>query len=63
MSPFVKNFNPLFECSDNQHPILLKEYLGKRVSIETMIILDNLVGYIKNWDKKLKWDDFVSGLE
>ena len=59
MTPFVKNFNPLFECQDNQHPLLLKEYLGKRVSIETMIILDKLVEYIKDWDKKLEWDDFV----
>ena len=37
----------------------MKEYLGKRVSLETMIILDELVGFSKNWDKELLWDDFV----
>ena len=43
----------------DQHPTLLKEYLGKRVSIETMIILDELVEFSKKWDKDLVWDDFV----
>ena len=59
MQPFVKNFEPLFECKDNQHPLLLKEYLGKRISLETMIVLDDLVQYSKKWKKELEWDDFV----
>ena len=59
MQPFVKNFEPLFECKDNQHPLLLKEYLGKRISLETMIVLDDLVEYSKKWKKELEWDDFV----
>ena len=59
LQPHVKNFNPLFECKNNQHPLLLKEYLGKRISLETMIILDELVEYGKKWDKELTWDDFV----
>ena len=32
----------MIEVSENQHPKLLKEYLGKRVSLETMVILDGL---------------------
>jgi hypothetical protein len=59
LQPFVKNFDPLFKCSEGRHPLLLKEYLGKRVSLETMIILDKLVSYSSNWDDGLKWDDFV----
>ena len=66
LQPFVNKFNPLFECNNKkgsfccgEHPLLLKEYLGKRVSLETMIILDELVEYSKNWDMELKWDDFV----
>ena len=66
LQPHVKKFNPLFECNNKtgsfcygEHPLLLKEYLGKRVSLETMIILDDLVEYSKNWDKELTWDDFV----
>tara|TARA_R110001592_G_scaffold330744_1_gene613034 strand:- start:319 stop:903 length:585 start_codon:yes stop_codon:yes gene_type:complete len=59
MQPLVKNFEPLFECKNEQHPILLKEYLGKRVSLETMIILDELVEFSEKWNKELVWDDFV----
>ena len=59
MQPFVKNFEPLFECESGQHPTLLKEYMGKRISLETMIILDDLVEFSKKWDKELVWDDFV----
>ena len=59
MQPFVKNFEPLFECESGQHPTLLKEYMGKRISLETMIVLDDLVEYSKKWKKELEWDDFV----
>ena len=54
--PFVKNFNPIFFIKDDEHPILLKEYLGKRVSLETLIILDELVEFSKTWNKKLSED-------
>mgnify|MGYP001384704403 CR=1 FL=1 len=43
---------------DGQHPTLLKEYLGKRVSLETMVILDGILNYSKTWNTKLK-DDYV----
>ena len=40
----------------DEHPILLKEYLGKRVSLETLIVLDELVEFSKTWNKKLSED-------
>jgi hypothetical protein len=56
IGPFVENFNPIFFIKDDEHPILLKEYLGKRVSLETLIILDELVEFTKTWNKKLSED-------
>ena len=56
MRPLVYDFESLFEQKDYEHPKLLKEYLGKRVSIETMIILDELLEYGKKWDKNLSRD-------
>ena len=41
---------------DGQHPLLLKEYLGKRVSIETLVILDDISKFTKKWDTELKND-------
>ena len=48
----------LVEVSKNKHPKLLKEYLGKRVSLETMVILDSILVYSKTWNVELK-DDYV----
>jgi len=56
LSPYIKEFQPLFEVEGNNHPKLLKEFLGSRVSLETMIVLDELVEYGKNWDKLLESD-------
>ena len=58
MHPLIGEFEPLFEVDGSNHPKLLKEYLGKRLSIETMIVLEVLVEYCKNWDKQLS-DDIV----
>ena len=56
IKPLVKNFNPIFDIKNDEHPMLLKEYLGKRVSLETIIILDELVKFSKMWNKKLSED-------
>ena len=46
----------LVEVSKNKHPKLLKEYLGKRVSLESMIILDSILGFSHTWNVKLEED-------
>ena len=43
---------------DNSHPKLLKEYLGKRVSAETMVILDKIMDYSSKWDIQME-DDMI----
>jgi len=48
-----KKFNKMFECKDGQHPILFKNYLAKKISIETMVILDRIVDYAKDFDTKI----------
>lgn len=48
------NFDSVFMIENNKHPILLKEHLNDRISIETMIILDKILGYKKDFDKKMK---------
>ena len=56
MKPLVNAFENLFAVENKQHPKLLKEYLGGRVSLETMIILNELVDYSQNWALELKND-------
>lgn len=57
-----EQFDGLFQIEGTKHPKLLKEHLKGNVSLETMIILDKMLGYKKFFDKKLKdpiWE-FVS---
>ena len=46
------SFNDLFETVGG-HPPLLKLYIKRRLNLETLIICDMVLGFIKNWDKKL----------
>ena len=47
------NFNKFFEIKGNSHPEILKKHLQKSISLETMVILDNILFYVKKFDKKL----------
>ena len=58
MKPLVNAFQNLFAVENKQHPKLMKEFLGGRVSLETLIILNELVDYEKNWTNLLG-DDIV----
>ena len=37
----------------SRHPDILKSYLRDEISIETLVILDRILGFSKDWDKKL----------
>ena len=57
-----KNFDEMFKIEGNKHPKILKEFLQKKISLETLIILNNILDYKKQFDKKLQdpvWE-FVS---
>ena len=47
------NFDTMFFIKGGRHPQLLKEHLQGHLSLETMLILDRILGYKNNFDKKL----------
>ena len=51
------DFNKLLLVEDGNHPLLLKLWLQKKVSIETVIIMDDILRFTRYWDAKL--DDIV----
>ena len=53
-----ETFNDLFKVDDGQFPKLLNLFMQKEVTIETMVILNNLFNFIKIWDKKIS-DDII----
>jgi len=46
-----RNINKVLEVKNGQHPILLKEFLGKKISLETMCILDEIISFTKDWER------------
>lgn len=50
-----KSFDNLFEAGSS-HPPLLKLYLGKEISLETMVIINKVLGYVKRWSQQLSDD-------
>lgn len=48
-----KNLDSLFECKANKHPEILKKYLQGAITLETLVILDSILGYVSHFDKKL----------
>ena len=46
------NFDSMFECKKNQHPDILKKHLQNAITIETMVILDIILGYTRGLIKK-----------
>jgi hypothetical protein len=57
-----KNFQQMFEIQSNRHPQILKEHLQGKLSLETMVILNNILNYKTDFDQRLQdpiWE-FVS---
>ena len=52
----VEDFNSIFSCNKGQHSVLLKNFLAKRIRLETMVILEGLLSYVKQHDKDMKND-------
>ena len=48
------NFDSMFVMDGSRHPQILKEYLRNNISIETMVILDKILGFRNEFDKKLQ---------
>jgi hypothetical protein len=52
-------FNDFFKCDSSTHPEVIKKYLQNVISVETLVILDMILNYTKEYDKKLNdpvWD-------
>ena len=56
--PEPKEFNDLFKVEDGQFPKLLVSFMQKEVTLETMVILNNIFDFIRIWDKKIS-DDII----
>jgi len=55
VSVFIQKsrFDELFACKNGNHSDILKKHLQNAISIETMILLDSILGYAKDYDSQL----------
>jgi len=49
----AQEFDIIFKCDKGNHPKLIRAYLGKKISLETMVILENLLHYRQRFDKEI----------
>jgi len=49
-------FNNLFVSVDGRHPIIYRHFAQGRISIETLVLLDKLVGFSRLWKR---YDDMI----
>ena len=48
-----EDLNKNFEVQDGQHPFILKQYLRKNISLDTFIIMDDILKFAKYFDKNI----------
>lgn len=48
-----KNIEDIFKVENKKHPIILKEYLQGKISLESMVILNQIFNFKKIFDTKL----------
>ena len=53
---FFHDFDSNFKVVEGQHPYALKLFLRKEISIETLIILIDLVRCFSHWEKQMADD-------
>ena len=50
----VTDFDIIFNSDKGKHPKLVKAYLGKKISLETVIIFEKLLRFRKTFDKEIR---------
>jgi len=53
------NFDSMFKIEENRHPKIIKLFLNNQLSIETLVIINKILGFVPDYDKKLTdpiWD-------
>lgn len=53
VSTLLKTFkiDTILKVDNGQHPRLLKSFMSKKVSLETLCIMDSIIGFSKDWER------------
>jgi hypothetical protein len=53
MSDKNETFDGLFTSKDKQHPPIVKLFLSKKINFETVVILNDILGFAKRLNKTI----------
>lgn len=53
-----QQFNDLFRVVNGEYPELLVRLMQKDITIETVVVLNNIFGFVPKWDKQIS-DDII----
>jgi len=60
-------FDDLFKSEDGQHPLIVQLWMQEEITIETVVILNSLIGFIPRESKKISdtliWPDIKRKIE
>ena len=48
---YEEDFNKVFDMDDNKHPLLFRLHARNKISLETAVILDDVINYSDKWYK------------
>ena len=46
-------FDSLLEAEDNNHPLIIKLWMQEEIQLETIVILDSILGFVERENKKI----------
>src|SRR5210317_2094061 len=47
------SFDSLLEAEDNNHPLIIKLWMQEEILLETVVILDSILGFVERENKKI----------
>jgi hypothetical protein len=62
LSKLNEDFDSNFKAEDRTHPYILKLYIRKEISLETLVILVDLVKCASYWSRKFEYDPTVESV-
>lgn len=65
-TPYQENIDKLFHCNTGTHPLIIKAYLKKSVSLESLVILEKVFSFVSHIDKHISdplWKSIMKKIE
>ena len=47
------SFDSLLEAEENNHPLIIKLWMQEEIQLETIVILDSILGFVERENKKI----------